>query len=217
MRYRKDAEVMTSGGKKIGEIDRVIVNPSTDAVTHIVVRKGFLFTSDRMISVDKIENTYKDKIVLKKGIEDVKELPEYREREYISALDDSGIEHETEYAPSMMWYYPTPGFGWWAEAPGYPVPPFVVKIEINIPEGTVPVSEGARVISEDGVEVGEVYLIYTEPKENRITHILLQKGILKKERKLIPSNWIKSVSEDEIQINVPEQVVKNLPEYEEPY
>lgn len=96
--------------------------------------------------------------------------------------------------------------------PGY-LPPYVAKTEnVNIPEGAVAVIEGARVKSSDGKDLGEVERIYTDPKEHRVTHIMITKGLLSKKRKLIPSYWIDSIAEDEIGLKVWKRFIENLPE-----
>ena len=47
MQFKQGATVSTYDGKNVGHVDRVVLNPKTKEVTHIVVRKGLL-VSDRI-------------------------------------------------------------------------------------------------------------------------------------------------------------------------
>jgi sporulation protein YlmC with PRC-barrel domain len=46
MQFKENAEVFTSTGEKDGRIDRVVIDPNSNELTHLVVKKGFLFTKD---------------------------------------------------------------------------------------------------------------------------------------------------------------------------
>jgi len=41
MQFNENAEVFTSTGEKVGRIDRVVIDPKSDELTHLVVKKGF--------------------------------------------------------------------------------------------------------------------------------------------------------------------------------
>jgi hypothetical protein len=96
---------------------------------------------------------------------------------------------------------------------GYPQPPYVRKTEINIPDDTVPLEEGAKVVSSEGDHVGNVERIYTEEEEQRVTHILVSQEIISKAHKLIPTMWVERVLEDEVQLSINRKFVEDLPEY----
>ena len=97
--------------------------------------------------------------------------------------------------------------------PGYPEPAYVRRTEVNIPEGTVPLEEGAKVVSSDGDRVGKVERVYAEEEEQRVTHLLISQGLFSKERKLIPSMWVKHVLGDEVRLSISRNFVEQLPEH----
>jgi sporulation protein YlmC with PRC-barrel domain len=66
MQFKENAEVLTSSGEKVGRIDRVVIDPKSKELTHVVVKKGFLFTKDKVVSVDHVETTNEDRILLKR-------------------------------------------------------------------------------------------------------------------------------------------------------
>ena len=49
MRVDLDAKVRASDGEEIGSVDRAIVDPHTNEVTHIVVRTGAIFGRDIVV------------------------------------------------------------------------------------------------------------------------------------------------------------------------
>jgi hypothetical protein len=84
---------------------------------------------------------------------------------------------------------------------------------LNIPEGTVPLEERAKVVSSEGDHVGDVERVYVQEEEQRVTHVLISKGLISKTRKLIPSMWVERVSEDEVRLSISKNFVEGLPEY----
>jgi uncharacterized protein YrrD len=96
---------------------------------------------------------------------------------------------------------------------GYPKPPYVRKTEINIPSGTVPLEEGAKVVSSEGEHVGDVERVYADEEKQRVTHLLISQGLISKSRKLIPSMWVGSVRENEVRLSVAERFVETLPQH----
>jgi hypothetical protein len=96
--------------------------------------------------------------------------------------------------------------------------PYVLPVgekQRNIPEDTVPLREGTNVISSDGDHVGDVERLFLEGDSNKVTHFVISQGVLFKDRKLIPTHWVKSVDEDKVQLVVTSQVLERLPSYEE--
>jgi uncharacterized protein YrrD len=77
MNIRKNADVITSRGRKIGRVGRVVLDPQTREVTHIVVKKGQLLTRDKFISIDQIDSATKDHILLRKSTVNPDEFPDF--------------------------------------------------------------------------------------------------------------------------------------------
>jgi uncharacterized protein YrrD len=217
MQFKQGAEVYTSTGDKAGDIERVVVDPLTDEITHVVVRKGFLFPDDRVIPTDLIYSATENRVVLK-DVEDIKELPVFEQIHYIRADQVSKDTASTQagYIPPFYWY-PRTGMMWWGSVryPLYPAPPYVARINRSIPEGTVPLKEGAKVITSDGETVGDIESVFVEPDHDRATHLQISKGLFFKENKVVPTSWITIVLEDEVHLGVSSDLIENLPEYQE--
>jgi uncharacterized protein YrrD len=213
MQFRENAKVVTKDGDKVGRIDRVVIDPETKTVTHLVVKKGFLFTKDKVVSVKDIDTTVGEQVILK-NVDKPDDLPDFEETRHVP-LDNVEPYRKQQgkgYARPIMWYHAHPGIGWWGEGlyPRYSRPEYAIKTELNIPENTVALEEGAKVVSVDGEQVGDVERVFTEPEEHRATHILISKGIALKEKRLIPTRWVESVSEGEIRLSVESDIIQSL-------
>jgi len=218
MFFAENAEVRTPEGQKVGRLDRVVVDPDSKKMTHLVVRKGFLFTKDKVVPLDEIESTSEERIVLKAQRDDPDDFPDFEEIHFVPVRDDGTSSYEDRRpASKLAWYYPVPSAAWWrlemGSYPGFQRPPYVRRTDRNIPEGTIPLEEGAGVISKDGEHVGDVERVFTDQDEQRVTHLLISKGLISKSWKLIPSMWINTVSERQVRLSIDSLFVEHLPEH----
>jgi uncharacterized protein YrrD len=215
MQFKEDAKVVTADGEKVGTIDRVVLDPNTKEVTHLVVKKGLLFSEDKVVPMSLVGPATEDKVTIRETEEELEQLPDFRETHYVPVKEVTHPEPDTAYWAPPLYLYPPTG-GWWRTTgyADYSRPPNVAKTETNIPEGTVALEEGADVISSDGKHVGDIERIFTEPLEGRATHLLISEGLFLKEKKLIPTGWVADVFEDSLKLSVSSEFVDDLPEYQ---
>jgi uncharacterized protein YrrD len=219
MQLKEGMSVFTRSGEEIGRINRFVLDPATNEVTHIVIQKGWLLPEDKVVSFQTIDSGAEDQVVLN---EDIKfdELPSFEETYFVRADDDPNQPRPAgdlvyPYAPAYYWYPARPGFADAAVGPGfYPIPVTGAETRRNIPEDTVPLKEGTDVISSDGEHVGDVEQLIVEPNSNQATHFVISQGLLFKDRKLVPAHWVKSVAEDEVRLVVSTRLLERLPSYE---
>jgi uncharacterized protein YrrD len=214
MQFKENADVYTLDDNKVGEVERVVLDPTRHDITHIVVRKGFLFTEDKVVPIDMVESATEERVTLQK-MNDLDSLPDFEEEQYVQMTAEvPGYPSRQGYARPYYWY-PAPGFAWWGAQP-YPVgarPDYTVETWRNIPEGTVPLKKGAEVIAADDEHVGDVERIFANPQQERATHLLISKGLLMKKKKVVPTTWIKHVTEDQVYLAVNSDFIERLPEY----
>ena len=213
MEFRQDASVFTADDEYVGHVDRVVLYPRTKDVTHIVVRKGLLFTEDKVVPIELIASATGDRVVLRKDADDPGALPDFEETHYVMLDEEESTRAKAPAgSPPPLYWYPRAGV-----PRGYPArfrrPQVVENTERNIPEGTVPLKEGARVISADGEHVGDIECVLTDPELDRATHFVISRGLLRKERKLIPPMWVVRVGEEEVHLGVGSSLLDTLPEY----
>jgi uncharacterized protein YrrD len=218
MEFKENAEVLSSNGEKVGRIDRVVIDPESNELTHLVVKKGFLFTKDKVVPIDLVETTDEDQVVLKEGPQTPEDFPDFEETHYIQAQESGSFaKQDLGGVKPLAWYYPFPRGSWWRASmggyPGYPQPPYLRKTELNIPDDTVPLEEGAKVVSSDGEHIGDIERIYADEEEQRATHVMVSQGLISKSRKLIPTMWVKHVHEEGVRLSISKNFVEHLPEY----
>lgn len=212
MEFNRNADVFTKNDNKVGSINRVVIDPKTKEITHMVVEKGFLFTEDRVIPLSLVGPSTEERVVLRVDEDELDELPKFEATFYVP--DQVAGEYMNKPTrPQKLILYPPYNFNYKLYG-GYTMPPYVTHTERSIPEGTIPLKEGAQVISVDDQKVGKVDSLLTDSVENRITHLVVSQGLIFEERKLIPSFWISMVMEDEIHLLVDEKIIESLPEYE---
>ncbi|MFL7792990.1 MAG: PRC-barrel domain-containing protein [Anaerolineae bacterium] len=218
MQLKEGVGVFTSDGQEVGRIDRVVINPVNKEVTHVVIRTGHLIATDKVVPVSLIGPATEERVTLRGDKAELEALPDFEERHYIPITSVEARRDEKPGAASPLYWYPPVGFTWWGmqRVPGfygYVIPPYVVKTERHIPEGEIALKKGAKVLSVDGDHVGHVEAILTDVETDRATHILISKGLLLKETKLVPTTWISTVLEDEIHLTVSSDLLGDLPAY----
>lgn len=212
MQFKKGAAVTTADGENVGGIDRVVIDPQSNEITHLVVRKGFLFSEDKVVPISLVAQAKEDGVSLRKTEEALQDLPPFEEAYYVS--DDAQKPVQAAYVQPLYWYPPL-GAAAGNYLGTYPTPPAeYVAVERNIPEGAVALREGAKVIARDGGHVGDIARVFTDANTPRVTHFLLVRGLLNREHKLIPTTWVKKVEEDQVQLSVGSQLIDELKNYE---
>lgn len=221
MQFKNGTHVYTADNQDVGDVVRVVLDPQTKAVTHIVVRQGVLFTEDNVIPVELVASAADDRINLNQTADRLPEFPPFEETYYLPTdRENPAYSYSDEAAPSYIGYPPV-GTTWWGY-PGYLGYGALIpeagaantKVEQNIPDNTVGLSEGAEVVTVDDEKVGEVSRVIVDGASKRATHIVVSQGWLLKERKLIPTSWIREISENRVQLGIEKAQFEHLRQFE---
>lgn len=203
MQLKQDAYVFSADDQDVGHLARVVIDPRSNEVTHIVVRRGVFFTNDKVVPISLVASGLEDHVTLREAAQDLQALPDFEQTHYIPVNEEETTRLPLGQAPSLYWYPPV----------GMPLPTYVTEKTENIPQGTIALKEGAKVIAADGESVGTIEQILTDPLADRVTHFLISQGVLFQERKLIPATWVKEVNEDEVRLAVGKQTLDELQHY----
>jgi sporulation protein YlmC with PRC-barrel domain len=213
MRIDKGEQVLTSEGEVVGEVERVVLDPKTKEVTHIVVTEGRLFNKDRVIPISMVESSNDNEMKLRKSLVDFDAFPVFEETHYIpmnkkDLSDSQRIIHENF---SLFPYPPLTGISM-DDQSEYQDLQIEDKVE-NIPEGSLALCEGALVRDVDGKRFGKVERVLTDSEGNHITHFVVSRGFIFKKRVLVPYEWVMSITEDEIHLAMGPTILKSLPAF----
>ena len=204
MQFNQGASVVTLDGKEAGHIDRVVIDPESDQVTHLVIQRGLLQRQDKVVPIAAVTIEQEGQLTVHVKSDELALLPDFEEELYRLADEGRGGD-----APSVVSVYPPyPG--------GVPMfadygPRYVAESHLNIPDNTVALKEGAKVIARDNKEVGHVAQILTSTPADQVTHFLVVKGLLVKEHRLIPVRWVDRLADGEVNLAVDSSTVERLP------
>jgi uncharacterized protein YrrD len=211
MQLQEGMMIYTHDGEKAGDIERFVLDPGAQTISHVVVSKGLIFDKELVIPVDHF-HMEGDELRLKAKIDDPSAYPEFDDTVFITPDNQEVLERFQYQYELPLYYYPYP-----LGADNYfPPRPDLdsqepVKVEVrNIPSGRVPVEKGADVVSSDGVKVGDIEEIFVDPNSNETSHFTVAQGFIFKDKKLIPAYWVEQVTEDSVHLGVSEKTLEKL-------
>ena len=204
MQFKLGTKVFTSDEHQVGAVDHVVIAPGTNDVTHIVIRKGLLFGKDKVIPIGEVQSAEANRILLKQSAHDPDQYPDFEEKIQVPSEADAMPRN----SGSSL------DFG--AGSVADPGPRYVTTTLRNIPDDTVPLKAGTRIISSDDRHVGDVERVLTGPESpNHATQVVMSQGLLTKTLRALPVEWVSHVLEGELHLTVDSHFLSSLPEFRE--
>jgi len=195
-----------------GEIRRIIVDPATDTITHLVIQPGHRREAGRLVPIQLVE-TAAGEIRLRCTLAEFDKLDHAEERELVEGAQPSGsgglLGDGLAYSGSGDAYAPVGGVGQLVDVG--PVPGHhKTIIEDVVPLGEDQVGPGDRVHAVDG-EIGQVRGFLVDPGDDRVTHVLPQEGHLWGRKEVaIPVSALAGLDAG-VRLNITKAQVANLP------
>jgi sporulation protein YlmC with PRC-barrel domain len=172
-----------------GKVSRMIIDPATETVTHLVIQPKHRLGVGRLVPLDLVEVTAGD-IRLRCTVEEFGGLEPAQETELIDDV--------------------TAGLGLGLNAPMGTISPVQPIVQDVVPLGDADVDRGDPVHALDG-EIGRVQGLLVDPDDHRVTHVLLQEGHLWGRKKVsIPASAVTGV-ENGIRLSLTKKQVEDLP------
>jgi len=173
-----------------GKVSRVIIDPATETVTHLVIQPKHRLGVGRLVPLDLVDTTAGD-IRLRCTVEEFGELEPAQETELI----DDG----------------TAGLGIGGlNAPMGLISPVQTMVQDVVPLGEADVDRGDPVYALDG-EIGRVQGLMVDSDDHRVTHVLLEEGHLWGRKKVsIPASAVTGVANG-IRLSLTKKQVEDLP------
>ena len=170
-----------------GRVSRVIIDPATETVTHLVIEPKHWLGVGRLVPLD-LDDPTGGGHSLRCTVEEFGNLEPAEEAEL--AEDVTG--------------------GLALNAPMGATSPVPVILQDVVPLGETDVERGEPVHAVDG-EIGRVEGLLVDPDDHRVTHVLLQEGHLWGRKKVsIPVSAVTGV-ENGIQLSLTRKQVEDLP------
>jgi sporulation protein YlmC with PRC-barrel domain len=182
-----------------GEVTRVVVDPLTRTVTHLVVEPKHRHGYGRLVPLDLVDATAGE-IRLRCTMAEFERLDPAEETRFLP-----GTSGYPDYDPEHVLIMPYYNIGM-AEA--YCGPMTVTYDAVPLDE--VEVRRGEHVHATDG-NIGRVQGLVIDPDSHHVTHVLLQEGHLWGRKEVaIPISAVTGV-DDGIRLNLTKQQVQDLP------
>jgi uncharacterized protein YrrD len=207
MQIKLGVRVSSSDDQQVGVVSHVVIDLRTKEITHLVIQKGHLFTKDRLVPMSSVYSADENHVMLQQAANDLMQLPEFEHTQRV--LSESGAQPSAP-SSSVAGYSPT------GSVPVVASPHYIEETIRNIPEDAIALEAGAKVIAGDGHHFGNVERVITPSAENRVTHFIIVKGLLMKSRKVIATDLVSEMLEDEIHLTVDSDFLEsiNVPEYQ---
>ena len=172
-----------------GGVRRLIIDPATEIVTHLVIQPGHRQEAGRLVPVHLVE-TADGEIRLRCTRAEFDNLDHAAERDLVAGAEAPQIvEHGGVSGAALRQ---------------------TTVLEDVIPVGETEVGPGEPVHAVDG-EIGRVQGFLVSPGDDRVTHVLLQEGHLWGRKKIaIPLSAVTGVDAG-IRLNLTKQQVAELP------
>jgi sporulation protein YlmC with PRC-barrel domain len=176
-----------------GESTQVIIYPTTNKVTHVVVKERQAPHTERLVPLRSVVETADDLIRLRCTRRELSGMRAFILTEFVRA-EIPGYEDISGYI-----LHP------------YVVPQWVQVEHESIPPGELGVRRGARVRATDG-NIGRVDEFVVDPDSGHITHLVLREGLpWDQEEVTIPITEIDRIEEKAVYLKLDKDGVEALP------
>lgn len=197
-------DVYTAHDQHVGTVARIVLDPRTRAISHVVVSKGVLFREDRLVPIGDIATATPERINLRRevGIDDLLPFEEQRYELYPEGEPPLGSEDQ-----GVKVAMPLSGLT------GQTVPSVDAELmpvnRRNVPDRLTALKAGVAVFAADAQEVGQLERIVTDDT-GLPTHIVVQEGALLPDRRAIPIDWVKEITEDSIVLDADRERIEAI-------
>jgi sporulation protein YlmC with PRC-barrel domain len=194
-----------------GELSRMLTDPATRKITHLVIKPKHRRQSDRLVPLKLVDMTAGD-IRLRCTLAEFDELQPAEEID-LAEGDDYGGGYGA--AESVQGYGNVGSMGVGGSSSGMGIGASLGHHVRTVTQHVVPMGEaelcpGESVHAVDG-EIGEVLGFIVDPDDQQVTHVLLKEGHLWGRKEVaIPISAVTAIDEG-IRLNITKQQVEDLP------
>jgi hypothetical protein len=217
VRFRTEILVMTADAIDVGRLGRVVVDPVTQATTHLVVHRASRRGQDRIAPVGLIADVREDCLRLQLPAVALADLSCFDETHYVPAEAPEALSsyEAHRYAPALYWYPPTEDGEALTTIPLVALDYRGALGQSGLIRGACAPQPGARVQSQDHHDVGRIVEVLHAAgrRPAHPTHLVVGGGVLPRRHKLIPAHWIRKVADDEVHLAVTAALVERLGDY----
>ena len=189
-----NAEVLCADGS-YGRSTCVILNPTTEQVTHVVVKEA-MFGIERMVPIDLVEEATPTQIRLDGSRNELERMPPMTITEYLKPMTPFDKYDVDQYV--MLPYAASS------------IPPIQLDHDM-VPPDELAIRRGTRVEATDG-SVGRVSEFVVNRGNGQISHLILEEGpFWSKKDVAVPLAQIDRIEQDVVYLKLDKQAIAALP------
>jgi len=203
--YQIGAAVHCLDGR-CGKLTRVVIDPATNEITDLIVEKGALMRSDRVVPIAAITRVSREGIWLDVKSDKVETYAKYTEREFVVPVEDWGHERHDAYHTSI-WMMPY-GQAFIDQA----VPMRAQHVTEGIASTLEAIGRGTAVMGAEG-QLGTVNHVLANRESEEITHLIVRRGGLLPDYCIMAIDQVTEIDDDGIHTTLTDEEFGALPEY----
>jgi len=194
-----------------GQLSRIITDPATRKITHLVIKPAHRRQSDRLVPVELVDKTADD-ISLRCTLAEFEQLQPAEEIDLAEGDEYGGGYGDAE---SVQGYGNVGSMGVGGSVSGAGVGAGLGHRVRTVTHHVVPMGEaelvpGEHVHAVDG-EIGQVLGFIVDPDDQRVTHVVLKEGHLWGRKEVaIPISAVTAIDEG-VRLNITKKQVEDLP------
>lgn len=171
---------------RLGTVEAIVMHPSAERVTHLVVRHGHLFSVSKVVPVAAVQEASPERLVLATDRQGFDRLPDFLKQHYTDEPPDS-VPLGTLSPAGVIW--PSTLVGWYLPAE---VPRPTSFVEENLPPGELSLKAGTEVYATDG-KVGHVEEVCIDPASGRARSLVVRRGWFFHRDVTLPITWVEGM------------------------
>jgi osmotically-inducible protein OsmY/sporulation protein YlmC with PRC-barrel domain len=206
--FRIGAPVLAQDGR-VGHLNKVVIDPHTRRVTHLVIHRLSVPAEDRVVPVELVERTTRERISLLLTSGEEARQPRYQEERFVSPPPD---------------WKPLPGYSatdvrFWGLPYSGVTPPILPVVEhtirYGIAEREVVLKRGSKVRARANL-VGELDHLLLDPMRQELTHLVVRPSDQPQQRVIVPFEWIEDVRDGYVTLKSEREDLRQLQWYSPP-
>jgi len=215
---RIGAHVVSSDGKQVGTLTRIVVTGGEPVVTHLVVDPGAHFSEilepgsldkprDRTVPVEMAREVSEDEIRLTCSASEFAKLPLFERHQYVNAPVEPG---SSRFRLGELVNYLASAFGLGAA----PYVPENEEITFNVEPGSQVIPEEAPVWrTTPHEEIGVVERTLADAETQRVTAVVIRRAALDNQMVIVPISAITSFEDGVAHVELSDEELDQLAAY----
>lgn len=175
---------------RLGTIEAIVMHPSEERVTHLVVRHGRLFSTSKVVPIEAVAASSQERTWVRLDQDAFDRLPDFLKQHYTNEPPESMGEPFRQLSPTgVLW--PSTLVGWYLPAE---VSEPTSLLDENLPPGELSLKAGTEVFATDG-KVGRVEEVRVDPATGRASALVVRRGMFFHRDVSLPIDWVAEIGE----------------------